>query len=197
MSERIETNGANRTLIAVVILLGAVIAAGGAYLLFAGRGGAPEQAATGEQAARQQTARPDEPVAVTVYYPAGAQLAPEIIGVKRRPDTALQAREALAALVTGERAMQAPVLRAIRLRALFLDLSGTAFIDLQAAAGGAVTGSAGDELLAVYALVNTLTQNFEEIKDVRLLVDGREAQTLTGHVDLTAYFTTRMDLVKQ
>jgi hypothetical protein len=197
MSERIETGGVNRTLIGVVILLGAVIVAGGAYLLFSGKGGAPEQAAPKEPAVRMQVTRPDEPVAVTVYIPSGAHLAPEIIGVKRRPDTPLQAREALAALLAGQRAAQVPVLRDLRLRAFFLDASGTAFADLQAAAGGGIIGSAGDELLAIYALVNTLTQNFEEIKEVRILLDSREAQTLAGHVDLTTYFTTRTDLVKQ
>lgn len=197
MSERIETDGVNRALIAVVILLGAVIVAGGGYLLFSGRGGAPEQAAPKEPAFRVPVARPDEPLAVTAYLPSGAHLVPEIIGVKRRPDTPMQAREALAALLTGQRAAQIPVLRELRLRALFLDASGTAFADLQAAAGGGITGSAGDELLAIYALVNTLTQNFEEIKEVRILLDGREVQTLTGHVDLTAYFAARMDLVKQ
>jgi hypothetical protein len=197
MSERIETGGVNRALIAVVILLGAVIVTGGAYLLFSGRGAAPEQAAPQEPVSRAQAVRLDEPVAVTAYFPSGAQLAPEIFGVKRRPDTPLQAREALAALLTSQRAAQIPVLRDLRLRAFFLDASGTAFADLQAAAGGAITGSAGDELLAVYAIVNTLTQNFEEIKEVRILLDGREAQTLAGHVDLTMYCTARTDLVKQ
>ena len=54
-----------------------------------------------------------------------------------------------------------------------------------------------EELLALYAMVNTLSQNFEEIRQVRFLVDGREAQTLAGHIELSRKFTKRMDLVKQ
>jgi hypothetical protein len=46
-------------------------------------------------------------------------------------------------------------------------------------------------------MVNTLSQNFEEIRQVRFLVDGREVQTLAGHIELSRKFTKRMDLVKQ
>jgi hypothetical protein len=60
-----------------------------------------------------------------------------------------------------------------------------------------VRASAWEEQLAIYALVNTLLQNFEEIKQVVLLLDGGEAQTLAGHMDLSRTFTKRMDLVKQ
>jgi hypothetical protein len=40
-------------------------------------------------------------------------------------------------------------------------------------------------------------QNFDEIKQVRFLLNGKEAQTLAGHVDLSRTFTKRMDLVRQ
>jgi hypothetical protein len=60
-----------------------------------------------------------------------------------------------------------------------------------------VRASAWEEQLAIYALVNTLLQNFEEIKQVVLLLDGGEAQTLAGHMDLSRTFAKRMDLVKQ
>ena len=46
-------------------------------------------------------------------------------------------------------------------------------------------------------MVNTVMQNFYEIKGVRFLVNGREAQTLAGHVDLSGKFQKRMDLVQQ
>jgi hypothetical protein len=52
------------------------------------------------------------------------------------------------------------------------------------------------ELLAVYALVNSLTQSIPEVRQVRFLLDGREAQTLAGHIDLSRSFVKRTDLVK-
>ena len=51
--------------------------------------------------------------------------------------------------------------------------------------------------MAIYAVVNTLTQNFEEIKEVRFLLDGREAQTLAGHIDASVFFSARPDLARQ
>jgi glutamate-1-semialdehyde aminotransferase len=94
--------------------------------------------------------------------------------------------------------MQSPVLRELRLRALYLDASWTATVDLAAASPNQneIRASAEEELLAVYALVNTLTQNFPEVRQVRILMDGREAQTLAGHIDLTRAYVKRTDLVK-
>ena len=54
---------------------------------------------------------------------------------------------------------------------------GTAYVDLGRGRPGGIRGVGRDELLAVYAVVNTLTQNFEEIRQVRFLIEGREAQT--------------------
>ena len=45
-------------------------------------------------------------------------------------------------------------------------------------------GSTG-ELLTVYSIVNTLTQNLDGIERVQLLVEGEEVETLAGHLDLT------------
>jgi len=89
------------------------------------------------------------------------------------------------------------VLRDIRLRELYLDAFGTAYIDLSPGPQKDVRASAWEEQLAIYAMVNTLLQNFDGIKTVVLLIDGREAQTLAGHMDLSRTFTKRMDLVKQ
>jgi hypothetical protein len=89
------------------------------------------------------------------------------------------------------------VLRDIRLRAFYLDASGTAYIDLAAGLKKDVLASAWEEQLALYAMVNTLLRNFEEIKQVLFLFEGGEAQTLAGHMDLSRTFTKRMDLVRQ
>ena len=58
-----------------------------------------------------------------------------------------------------------------------------AFVDLSAEAGGAHPGSL-DEIFTVYSIVNTLTDNLPAIAAVQLLVDGRQVDTLAGHVDV-------------
>jgi len=46
-----------------------------------------------------------------------------------------------------------------------------------------VGGSTGEEML-VGSVVNTLTE-FKEIKTVQILVDGKQVESLSGHMDLT------------
>jgi hypothetical protein len=132
---------------------------------------------------------------VTRYLPAGNALVPGMVPVLRETDTQAQAREVLNATLSGEN--RAPVLSGISLRGFFLAPDGTAYVDISAGQEGIVRGSAGEEFLALYAMVNTLAVNFEEIRQVRFLVEGRESQTLAGHVDLGRVFTKRLDLVKQ
>jgi hypothetical protein len=47
-----------------------------------------------------------------------------------------------------------------------------------------MTGGSADELLTVYAIVDSLTANVPQIRRVGLLVGGRERDTLAGHVDI-------------
>ena len=46
-----------------------------------------------------------------------------------------------------------------------------------------------EELLAVYALVNSIVLNFPAVRKVQILLDGRPATTLAGHVDLSRPLT--------
>ena len=78
------------------------------------------------------------------------------------------------------------------LRALFITPAGEAYVDLS---GALVTGHPGgstNELLTVYTLVDALTANLPAVHAVQLLVDGRELDTLAGHVDLRRPFTRKL-----
>lgn len=57
-----------------------------------------------------------------------------------------------------------------------------------------VGGSTGEEFL-VGSVVNTLT-NFPEIKRVQFLVDGKEIETLSGHMDLSTPLERMNSLTK-
>ena len=71
-----------------------------------------------------------------------------------------------------------------RLRAIYLTAEGNAFVDLSADVSAAHPGGSLDELFTVYALVNALVSNVQEIAAVQILIEGREVDTLAGHVDL-------------
>ena len=70
------------------------------------------------------------------------------------------------------------------LRALFITPSGEAYVDFSRELITAHPGGSKAELLTIYTLVDALTANLPAITAVQLLVDGREIDTLAGHVDL-------------
>lgn len=71
-----------------------------------------------------------------------------------------------------------------RLRALYLTGANEAFVDLSAEVQSAHPGGLTNELLTVYTIVDALTINLPALAGVQILVDGREVDTLAGHVDL-------------
>ena len=96
-----------------------------------------------------------------------------------------QAREIIAAQIAP---VVAPAVSAIpsgtTLRAVFITQSGDAYVDLSREARSAHPGGTVDELLTVYTIVNALTANLPAVTAVQLLIDGKEVDTLSGHVDL-------------
>jgi spore germination protein GerM len=78
----------------------------------------------------------------------------------------------------------APVPAGTVLRALFLTERGDAFVDLSADVTTKHPGGSLDELFTVYAIVDALTVNLPAITRVQLLVEGKEVDTIAGHVDV-------------
>lgn len=56
-------------------------------------------------------------------------------------------------------------------------------------------GGSSGELMTVYSIVNTLTQ-FDEIDEVKILIEGQEVESLVGHMDLTDFLVFNEDLVE-
>ncbi len=189
----------NRILIILVLGIFLItVAGGGAYLWI--RSHEPDSARNSNEGGTQSLVQPtfrSEPIIATIYYPANGMILTSTVSVQRQPDTQAQARETLAAALTDQRAAQTAVFRDIKLKAFYLDGQGTAYIDLIPLQHRDISASAWEEFMAISAMVNTIMQNFDEIKQVRFLVDGRESQTLAGHIDLTRTYTKRMDFVKQ
>ncbi len=71
----------------------------------------------------------------------------------------------------------------------------TAFVDFdQNLTKKFIGGSTGEEML-VGSIVNTLTE-FSEIKKVQLLVEGKQIESISGHLDLTKPVERMENLVK-
>jgi hypothetical protein len=108
-----------------------------------------------------------------------------------------QAREILLAQIS---APAAPLASAIpletKLRALYLSERGDLFADFTSELTSRHTGGALDELFTVYAIVNAVTVNLPAITRVQILIDGKEVDTLAGHVDLRNPLSKNLTWVK-
>jgi hypothetical protein len=197
MSDRIDrslgSGGLWIAVLAVIIVLGG---AAGTYLWLRVSDPAADSPAPVQDSSAPMEGIQDS-VAVTLFVPGGAILNPGVVTVKRQFDTQSQAHEALTAVLANFNAFQSSGLKELKVREFFIDRTGMAYVDLASPVQNSIKASAEEEMLALYAMVNTLTQNFEEIKLVCFLLEGREAQTLAGHIDLTRKFVRRADLIKQ
>jgi spore germination protein GerM len=83
------------------------------------------------------------------------------------------------------------------LRAFYVTDRGDAFVDLSPEASSRHPGGSSTELLTVFAIVNAVTANLPTIQRVQILIDGREADTLAGHVDLRRPLQQDLSLVSE
>lgn len=77
-----------------------------------------------------------------------------------------------------------PIPAGVTLRSVFLTPRGDAYVDLSREIITGHPGGSTNEALTVYALVNALTDNVKDITGVQILVDGKQVDTLAGHIDL-------------
>jgi spore germination protein GerM len=146
-----------------------------------GPGGAGANAAAGTPAGDTRRIR------ATLFYV--AEDGNRLVGVDREVVYAEgpvdQARRLMEALVEP---IEKPLLQAIpadvKLRTLFITDTGDAYVDFSPELSSKHPGGSLSELLTVYAIVDTLTVNLPAIVRVQILVDGKEVDTLAGHVDL-------------
>jgi hypothetical protein len=83
-----------------------------------------------------------------------------------------------------------------QLRAFYVTERGDAFVDLSLEATSRHPGGSFAELLTVYAIVHAVTANLATIQRVQILIDGRETDTLAGHVDLRRPLAENLSLVR-
>lgn len=83
----------------------------------------------------------------------------------------------------------------LQARQVFLDRNGTAYVDLDPDESLTNFTDAQGERLMLWAIVNTLCLNFGEVKQVKILINGNEAPTLSGHVDLSRPLLADINLV--
>jgi hypothetical protein len=143
---------------------------------------------------------PTAHITATLFYgaPDGVSLAPLRVEVPLAEGAVAQGRQIVQALL---HAPPAPYLAVVpagtTLKALYLTPGGDAFVDLSAEVSTKHPGGTQAELLTVYAIVNAITTNLQGVRRVQLIIDGHEADTVAGHVDVRRPLELDASLVLQ
>jgi hypothetical protein len=172
-----------------------------AWLLFVGLPRWYGGAATSTAAAVKPgaPAAPVRKITAHLFYVAddGVRLVSTDRDVPFGEGTVQQAKEIIGAQIAPA---APPLLSAIpsgtALRALFITPKGDAYVDLSREITTAHSGGTVNELLTVYTIVNALTANLPAVSGVQILVDGKEVDTLAGHVDLRRPLSRNLSWVK-
>jgi spore germination protein GerM len=130
---------------------------------------------------------PERKIKATLYYVSEDGLS--IVGAEREvpfadPIDAQARRIVEAQLGAPPPPLASAIPEGTTLRSLFMTDRGDAFVDLSAEVTTRHPGGALNELFTVYAIVDALTVNLPSIVRVQILVNGKETDTLAGHVDL-------------
>jgi len=99
---------------------------------------------------------------------------------------AVEAKQIVAELIRGPGSSFGPALPAgTKLRELFILKEGMAIVDFTKEASSSHPGGIVQELASIYAIVDSLTQNIAGVTNVQILIEGSEAETFAGHIDIT------------
>jgi hypothetical protein len=153
---------------------------------------------TGSQDARSPATSPASPAAPSaqdgerrirakLFYVAsdGMRLVPVDREVPFAETTVEQARRLIEAqLASPPERYVSPIPAGTKLRQVYLTDRREAYVDLTGELVNAHPGGSLNELFTVYALVNVLTVNLPAVTAVQILVDGKQVDTIAGHVDV-------------
>jgi spore germination protein GerM len=109
-----------------------------------------------------------------------------------------EAREIVEELTRGSKKKLIPTLPAqTKVLALDIDERGVARVSFNGALTKYHPGGSSAEIMTVYSVVNSLALNFPQIKQVQILIEGREIDSITGHLSLSKPISANPDLVKK
>lgn len=131
-------------------------------------------------------AQGDPPMMVKVFFPASAGdvlLTAEDQTIFKSAEVGNRARQILQKLLEGPHTEQMfPSLpKDTKLQDLFISEQGTAFVDFSNTIAANHPGGVQNEMATIYSIVDSLTYNLPEIKQVKILIGGVEKETLAGH----------------
>ena len=130
--------------------------------------------------------RNDPPMNVKVFFPGMKDdviLSAEDQTIRRSGELANRARQILQKVLEGPKSptLYPSIPKDTKLQEVFIDDMGMAYVDFSSTISANHPGGMVNEQATVYSIVNSLTYNLPEIRQVKILVGGAEKETLAGH----------------
>lgn len=167
------------------------VAAAALVLLGGCRTGADRPAGQAPVSASAPIVLEDGPVpmkAATLLWPGrdAVGLVPRETQIFATREPADQARQVVGFLLGAppDESVVAPFPAGTKLTSLFVDSRGIAYVSLSREAVDGAPGGSAWEQLAVHSLVGSLTRAVPQVRRAQILVEGKEIESLTGHLDL-------------
>ncbi|MGO9126606.1 MAG: GerMN domain-containing protein [Terriglobales bacterium] len=176
------------------LILGAVVmimlALGMSFYAWHMRGGARQPDMASSQPVEPPVSGPTEAVTLYVAYDDGGSLRAQPARIPLPAGRQERAGELLRALLNIYLDKSSPHLLAAgsEVRDVYLVDPGLAVIDLNTAFADGHRSGVLIEELTVASLVETVSANIPGITRAKILVDGKERDTLAGHLDLTNFY---------
>ncbi len=176
--------------IAVAALMVVVLGMGLYAWHMRGRAAATPVAAADTRPVAPPTAGPTEQVTLFVAYDDVGVLRAQAARIPLPSVRQQRAEELLRALLAVylDKNSPHPLPEGSDVRGVYLVDPGLAVIDMNAAFSDGHRSGVLSEELTIASLVQTLSANIPSILRVKILVEGKERETLAGHADLTGFF---------
>lgn len=144
---------------------------------------------------------PTEKVVLYVAYDDSGEVRAQSISIPLSSGRQQRAQELLRALANVYLQKDSPhrLVASAEVRDVYLVQPGLAIIDVNSAFADGQTSGVLAEELTVVSIIQTLSANIPGLMQVKILVDGKERETLAGHADLSGFYEVSevSDLAKQ
>ncbi|MGA8429015.1 MAG: GerMN domain-containing protein [Candidatus Sulfotelmatobacter sp.] len=187
---RVRATIPRHLVIAMSVLVMAVLAMSVYAWRMRGRAAALPVEATDSRPIAPPVSGPTEQVTLYVAQDDDGSLRPQAARIPLPSGRQERVEELLRALLTLylDKASPHPLAPGADVRSVFLVDPGLVVIDLNAAFADGHRSGVLVESLTVASLIHTISANIPGVLRVKILVEGKERETLAGHADLSGFY---------
>ncbi|MBM4314717.1 MAG: GerMN domain-containing protein [Deltaproteobacteria bacterium] len=147
---------------------------------------------------RYTAAKKKERQEVTLFFSDANErfLVPEKRFIPKENDPEEQASEMVKALMAGSKTgLVGTFPEKTELRSIKLEGKDMLLVNFRESLVANHPGGSAAEMVTIYSLTNTLTVNIPAVKRVKILIEGKERESLKGHIGLKNPFTINQELI--